>query len=138
MTKKSVLSSVKTIILRSVIGVVAALLVSLAGGAVAMKTADPLKAVQTVALLCVAVGAFVAAFFAAKAEKGLAAGFAAGGFYVLFLLLASLSFEGGGTSPLLLLISALVGTALGAFVAKGRKPSTAKRLKRLAAGKPLR
>ena len=130
MTKKSVANTVKSTVIWAVIGLVCTLLLSLAGGWIAMKTANPLKMISTVAVACTGLGALCAAFGAGK-KGGVGAGFGAGGVYLLILLAASLWGEGGEASPYLLLAATLAGTAAGALLGMKRKPSAHKRIKKL-------
>ncbi len=132
MTKKSVGNTAKSTVIWSVIGLAFTLLMSLAGGWIAMKTADPLKMISPIAIACTGLGALCAAFGAGK-KGGIGAGFGAGGVYMLILLAASLWGEGGEASPYLLLAATLAGTAAGAILSVRRKPSAHKRIKRLAA-----
>ncbi|MBQ3196366.1 MAG: hypothetical protein IJB65_07885 [Clostridia bacterium] len=131
MTKKSVLGSVKNIFLWGVLGIAAALLISLVGSYAAMKTASPLNAVSVVALASVGLGAFAAAFGGRKTEGKITAGFAAGGFYLLILLAASLWGERGEISAYLLLAAAVAGALAGALFGAKRKVSAHKRIKKL-------
>ena len=131
MTKKSAGRSVKITFIWGILGLAAAFVLSLVGSAVALKTANPLGAIVPIAVACVGLGAFTAAVGGRKTEGSLAAGFAAGGFYLLFLTAASLWGGGGEVSPYLLLAAAVLGTAAGAFLGGRRKVSPHKRIKKL-------
>ncbi len=131
MNKNNITATAKTAVLWALIGMAATFLLSLAGSAVAIRVADPLKAAMPVAVLCAGFGAALSAFGAVRAKRALGAGFCSGGVYALVLLICSLWGENSGPWAPWTLIACAAGTVLGAIAAKGRKESTAKRLKRL-------
>lgn len=132
--KRGSLSPIKSALLWAGIGIATAALVSLAATAVALRSADPIKAALPTAAVCIGLGGVVAAFGAAKGSGALWLGFAAGGLFASILLLFSLLNSGGSATPLPFL-SAAAGCTAGAFSGRGKKQTPAKRLKRLVASK---
>ncbi len=131
-TKNEGVGSVKSVLLWAGIGIATSALLSLAVTAVALRSEDPIRAALPAAAVCIGLGAIVAAFGAAKSSGALWLGFAAGGAFAAILLIVSL-ISGGESSTPLPFLSAVAGGTAGAFTGKGKKPSTAKRVKRLIA-----
>lgn len=129
MIKKSGMTGIKGIIIWALIGLAAVALMSLGTTAIAMKTADPLQVAEVCALASAGAGFAVASFGAVRSKKSLVAGFVCGGAELLLLFLLSLAGENGAVAPLWLFSCAVLGTVAGAFLGKGRKINTAKRVK---------
>lgn len=127
--KKSLSQPLKLSGLWAALGVAAAALASMGSAALCLKTADPLSAAAPAAVLCVALGAFVAAAGACKSCKSFTGGLGAGVAFLAVMVVASLCMENAVSSPWPYL-AAVAGVLLGTLTAHGRKPSTAKRMKR--------
>ncbi len=106
-------------------GMLTAALCSAVGAAVANSATLSPAAARYIAAVCVGVGAFVAAKYAACA---LSYALYSGGAYLLLWLAVTLCF---GEFQLLPLIAAALGVALAVLLSAQRKPNTKKKLKSL-------
>lgn len=131
MKNKNGIGIIKSITVWVLIGVGVMGLVALSAGAIAVKTENPLQTAKLCALAAVSMGFAVSSFGSAKAENSMVAGLLCGGGLLAVTVLASLCTGGGGMTSLWLYVAAAVATAGGAIFAKGKKPSTAKRVKKL-------
>ena len=131
MKNKNGMGIIKSIMIWVLIGVGVMGLAALGAGAVAVKTENPLQAAKLCAVGAVFAGFGVSSFGCAKSENSIVAGLLCGGGLLAVTVLASLCTGGGGMTSLWLYVAAVAATAGGAILAKGKKPSTAKRVKKL-------
>lgn len=131
MNKKASTGTVKTVTIWTFAGLATMGALCFVAAAVAMKAPDPLQTVRVCALVSVFLGFALSAFGAVRSKRALWAGFACGGVLLAVLVFLSLWGENEPRASLLPYICAAVGATVGAFAAKGRKASTAKRVKAL-------
>jgi len=121
---------IKKTAIGAAVGFGVSVLLSLITAAAALKTKDPLSMADTLAALCVLGGAMAAAIFGCRAGKGFLPGCYTGLAYTLVYVLLSLCMGDGGGKPFMLFGAAVLGTLGGCALAKGKKPSTRKRIKK--------
>lgn len=129
-TKKTSAHTAKQSLIGAAVGIVVSLAASLVTAWVALKTKNPLSVAETMASICVLLGACTASVCGSISLKSFTGGLISGGVYTLLCVIVSLCMPSTCGSPLVLAGAALFGVFGGCALVRGRKPNTKKRLKK--------
>lgn len=112
------------------VGIAVSLGASLVTAWIALKTQNPLSVADTMAAVCVLLGAGTAAVCGCVGTKSFMGGLCSGGVYTLLCVVVSLCMSDTAGSPLVLIGAAVLGVFGGCALVRGHKPNTKKRLKK--------